>query len=251
MKKPSSRNSSAGLLRHPPVALEDVRSAHFENADLAVGDRVPPLLVDHAQLDIRKREADRAGAPLAVVGVRGVHVRFGHAVAFENAMAGPLLEGDMRFGKQRRAARGEEPHVRHQFPVEARIVEQAGVEGRHAHHRRRLRQPLDDLVHLERRQEDHRAAGKQHDVAGDEKAVRMEDRQRVQQDVVGREAPCLDQRTGVRQQVAVRQHGAFRAAGRPGGVEERGKIVRTARDGREVLRKALELRPSACRRRRR
>ena len=61
--------------------------------------------------------------------------------------------------------------------------QQARVEGRHAHHHRRLGQEPDDFVGVEARQEDERGAGHQRHVGRHEQAVGVEDRQRVQQPV--------------------------------------------------------------------
>jgi hypothetical protein len=187
-----------------------------------------------SDLDVRQRKADRAGPPLAFIGVRRGHVGLGHAVAFEDAVAGALLEGDVRLGEKRRASGGEEAHMRGKLPGEARIVEQPRIEGRHAHHRGRPRQPFDELVDLQRRQEDHRTAGKQDDVAGDEQAVRMEDRQRVQEHVVPGEPPCLDKGPGVGKQVVLRQHSALRAPGGARRIEEGGEVPTLSRHGIEA-----------------
>ena len=150
-------------------------------------------------------------------------------------MPGAGLELLVRVRQQRRRARHEEPHVLRQFAGEARIVEQAGVEGRHAHHRGGLRHPFDQLVDVELRQEDHRTARKQHDVRGHEKPVGVEDRQRVQQHVILGEAPMFGQRLGVRQQIVLRQHGAFGAPRGARGVEEGRKILTVAVDGLEAV----------------
>ena len=214
MKKPSGAKFLRGLLRHVPIALEDVAAAHLDDADLALRDCLAGLGIGDAQLDARQRKTDGAGAALAVIGVRRIHVGLGHAVALEDLLAGAGLEFDMGLGEQRGAARDEQAHMLDERAVEARIGEQPRVEGRHAHHRGRLRHAGDEVVDVERRQEDHRAAGQQHHVGGDEQAVGVEDRQRVQEHVICREAPGLDQRFGVGEQIVVRQHGALRAPGR-------------------------------------
>ena len=143
-------------------------------------------------------------------------------------MARARFEFDMGLGEQRRAARDEQPDVRNQRTVEARVGEQSRVEGRHAHHRRRPGHAGDKVVDVERRQEDHRAAGKQDHIGRDEQAVGVEDRQGVQQHVVAREAPGFDQCFGVRQQIVVGQHGALRAPRRAGRVEQCREIIGAA-----------------------
>ncbi len=122
---------------------------------LAGGHRPAALRLDDAQVDARQRAADGAGATLAVIGVGGVHVGFGHAVALEDLLAGAPLERDMGVGEQRRAAGDEQPHMCRQLAGQARIGEQAGVEGRHPHHGRRPRHQRDQVVDVEAGQEDH------------------------------------------------------------------------------------------------
>ena len=121
------------------------------------------------------------------------------------------------------------------------MVEQAGVEGRHAHQRRRARQGGDDRVGVEARLKDHRRAGDQRDIDGDEQAVGMEDRQRVDEDVVGAEAPQLGQRPRVGGEIVVGQHRALRAPGGARGVEDGGEIVGAARDRRRFVRRGGDL----------
>ena len=145
-------------------------------------------------------------------------------------MAGHRLEARVGLGEERRRARGEEPHVGDAVAGEARIVEEAGVEGRDAHHRRRLGQAVDHLVDLEARQPDHRAARQQDDVGGDEEPVGVEDRQGVEEDVAVGEAPGRDQHLGVRDEVVVGQHRALRAPGGARRVEDRGEVVGPAVD---------------------
>ena len=132
-------------------------------------------------------------------------------------------------GEQRRRAADEQAHVRGRLARQAGMVEQAGVEGRHAHQRSRARQRRDHRVGVEARLEDHRRAGEQRDIGGDEQAMGMEDGQRVDQHVVGGEAPELDERLGVGGEIVVGEHRALRAPGRARGVEDGGEIVARAR----------------------
>ena len=225
------------LFRHVPVALEDVAALDLDDAHLAGRHRPSRLGVRDAQVHAGQRQADGAGAALAVIRVGRVHVGFGHAVALEDSFARPCFERAMRFRQQRRRAGDEQAHMRGQLPIKARIGQQARVEGRHAHHRRRLRHRRDQVVHVEAGQEDNRAAGQQDRLGGDEQAARVENRQRVQKHVVAGEAPRFHKRLGVRKKIVMRQHGALRTAGRAGGVKESSEIVRPAlgRDERIVL----------------
>ena len=216
-------------VRHPPVAQEDVRAAHLDLADLALRQGLAGVGVGDAQRHAGQRRADRAGAPLAVIGVGGVHAGLGHAVALQDGVAGARLEAGVGLGLQRRAAGDEQAHVPHQLPGESRIVEKPGVEGRHAHQGGGPGQLLDQRVQVEALQQDHRGAGGQHRVGGHEQPVGVEDRQRVQQHVRGAEAPAFRQGLGVGEQVVLGQHGAFRPPGGAGGIQQGGQVVSAAR----------------------
>ena len=151
-------------------------------------------------------------------------------------MAGLRLPLAMGLGEQRRGARNEQPHVRGRLGVQHLVLEQAHVEGRDAHQHGRPRHQLEDPVDVELRQEDHRRAGEQRDVGRDEEPVGVEDRQRMDQHVVGGVGPGLAQRLGVRDEVAVGQHRALGAAGGARGVEQRREIVGRALHRREGFR---------------
>src|SRR6202042_3823 len=116
------------LLRHPPIAGEDVRPFDLDDADLPSLNRRATLEVGDAYANLRKRKTDRARPAFAVVRVRCDHVGFGHAVPLKDREAGPLPPGRMRLGEQRRRARDEETHVRADVAIEAGMVEQAGIE---------------------------------------------------------------------------------------------------------------------------
>ena len=189
--------------------------------------------IGDAHGDAGQGMADRAGHALAVIGVGGVHVGFGHAVALEHGVAGARGPFAMGIGEQRRGARNEQPHVLGGFLRQRRALQQPRVEGRHAHQHGRARHQLDDQFGIEFRQEDHRGAGEQRDVARHEQAVGVIDRQRVDQHVLVGEAPVVDQAVGVRREIVVRQHRALGTAGGARGVEDRGEVVIGARDGCE------------------
>ena len=84
-----------------------------------------------------------------------------------------------------------------------RLGEHAHVQRRHAHEHRGLGQARDHGAGVELREPDHLAAVEQRAVRGDEQAVHMEDRQRVDQHVAGAPAPVVLQHLRIRQQVAV------------------------------------------------
>ena len=140
--------------------------------------------VGDARGDAGQGIADGAGHALAVIGVGGVHVGLGHAVALENGMAGAC-----NHSRCVSASSGAEPETNSRMClsspcVSAGMMQQPHIEGRHAHQHGRTRHQCDDQVGIEFRQEDHRGAREQGDVARDEQAVGVEDRQRMDQDVV-------------------------------------------------------------------
>ena len=202
-----------GLLGHPPIALEHVGAADLDHPDFALRQYGAGLGVGDADLHARQRHADAARDPVAVIGVGGVHVGLGHAVALEDGVAGAGAELLVGLGRERRRARDEQAHVRHQLAGEVRPRQEARVEGRHAHHRRRLGQQAHHVREVEARQVEQRAAGHQRDVGGDEQAVGVEDRQRVQQPVIGGEAPGVAQGRRVGGEVAMAEHRTLRPAG--------------------------------------
>ncbi len=101
-----------------------------------------------------------------------------------------------------------------------------------------MRHQTQDFVRVEFWQEKHRGAGQKNDVRCNEEAMRVEDREGVDQPVVGREAPILAKRGGVRQEVVMRQHRALGPAGRAGRVEDGGEVIRTAIGVGEIRRLA-------------
>ena len=220
------------FLGHLPIALEHVRPAHLQHADLTR--RHLFAFVHHPRLDPRQGKADGAGAALAVIGVRGAHVGFGHAVAFEDAVACSRLPLFVGFYQQRRRAGDEQAHVGRAVLGQPRIGQQPGIERRHSHQRGRLRHRLEDRVGVKALEEDHPRPGQQCDVGGDEQPVGVKDRQRVDQHVAVGKAPVIAQGFRVAGQVGVAQH---RALGAPGGarrVQNGGQIVRSARHRRKA-----------------
>ena len=191
-EKPVLAQFLAGLFGHLPIAVEQVGAAHFQNAYLALGQGGPSLRVTDFQFDAGQRKADGTSAPVAVVGVGGVHIGFSHAVALEDGMAGCLLPLDMGFGQQRGGAGDEESHG---FGRSAKFGhgEEAGVEGRHAHKRGCLRHGADDGAGVEAAHENRAAACHQGDVGGNEQPVGVENRQGVDQDIFAGKTPGVAQ----------------------------------------------------------
>jgi hypothetical protein len=120
MKKPSGAEFLLRLLRHLPVAGKTLGPFTSMMPISPSGRTLPLSASTMRKLHARQREADGARAPFAVIGVGGVHVGLGHAVALENAVAGALRSNSyVGFGQQWRAAGHEQPHVPDEFPGEA------------------------------------------------------------------------------------------------------------------------------------
>jgi hypothetical protein len=151
-------------------------------------------------------------------------------------MTAARLEFIERLRQQRRRTGDEHPHGAADLGGEAGHRQQPGIKGRHAHHDRGARQQVQHLVGVEFRQENHAAAVQQHAMGGDEQPMGVEDRQSVQQHVVGPEAPNLVQHQRIGRQIAVAQHRALGPPGGAGGIQDRRDIVGRARHGREFVR---------------
>src|SRR5712692_6165265 len=80
-----------GLFRRAPISFEHIVAAHLQFADSSRRYR-PPVLVRDARRHPGQWRSDRAGDAPAIERVRGVHPGFGHAVAFQDEMAGALME---------------------------------------------------------------------------------------------------------------------------------------------------------------
>ena len=196
-KEPIVTQLFACLFRHLPIALEHVWATHPQNTDLSGGQLCSGLWVADLCLNPRQREPDRARAPRPFIRVGGVHRGFCHAVAFQNAVACTVLKLRMCIGQQGRRARDEETHVRDQIFGKTGLIQKAGVEGGHAHHRRGLGQAAQYGFNVKLGQEDHRPSGQQHDIRGYKQPMAVENWQRMQQHIIAGKPPCLDQRSSV------------------------------------------------------
>ena len=213
------------LLRHPPIALEHIGSTHFDHADLSRRQRLAAVGIGDPHIDTVERKPDRAGDALALIGVRRVHIGLGHAEALENGMAGAGAEVAMRVGEQRRRARDEEAHMSRRVARQPLMLQKPGIECGHAHQGRRLGQETHHVVGVEFLPEQHRAARQEKRVGGNEKPMRMIDRQSVDEDIAIAEMPGVDESEGVAGEIGMAQHGALGAAGRARRIENGREIV--------------------------
>ena len=129
-------------------------------------------------------------------------------------------------------------------------LQQAGVEGRHTHHRGRLGQRDEHLIR--RRTSAGTAWCRRTAVnvlVATNRPWMWKIGQGVEQDIVGREAPGLDQRRRVGGKIAVGEHRAFGAPRGAGGVEDGGKVVPAERGICKAAVLAMKPLPSACRHR--
>ena len=181
-------------------------------------------VVGQAQLDPGQREAHRAGAALAVVGVRDGEHGLGRAVALQRRLAAAGPHRGEHVGGQGRGARHAQP--------EAGQAREAGVGGEAAVHRGHAEEQGGAEVAGRRRHvrgvepgpQQHRRPRLQRAVDARAQPVEVEERQRVGQAVVGLPAPGEPQGLDAGHQVAVRQQGALGGAGGARGVDEQGRV---------------------------
>ena len=103
MRNQPSRKALAVSSRAPPVLAEDLGAAHLDLALFARRDGTARV-VDHPDLDAGQRQAHMSRAPFAGERVRQCHADLGHAVAFEQGVAGDLAPPlERRHGKGGRA----------------------------------------------------------------------------------------------------------------------------------------------------
>jgi hypothetical protein len=131
------------LLRHAPVALEDVGALDLDAADLAGGSGRPCRRCTRTPTPGSGSPTVPPRRALRAIGVGGEHHRLAHAVALEDGVAGalaPVVEG---LDQQRRRAADEQPHVAAGVPRQRRFAQHAHVQRGHAHEHRGLGQPRD------------------------------------------------------------------------------------------------------------
>ena len=180
--------------------------------------------VTDAQIDARQGQADCAGAAVAVIGVGGVHVGFGHAIALQNPVPGAGRPVAVGFGQQRGRAGNEQANIGGQGRVKPGIIQKAGVKCRHSHHRGGMWHLVKQCNGVELRQEYHGSTRQQGHIRSDKQPMRVENRQGMQQDIPVSKAPCIHQNLCIRQQVALGQHRPFGPTCGAAGIQDRGQI---------------------------
>ena len=124
-------------------------------------------------------------------------------------MSSPLFPVAVGLCQERRRTGDEQSHVGGRARAQIRALQQTNVEGRDAHQHGRSRHRSKNSFRVELlHEQDARTRGERY-VASHEQPVDMIDRQGVDQNVSVRVAPLFDQRQGVRDQIAMRQHGSF------------------------------------------
>ena len=103
-KEPVRAQFSGGFFGHLPIALENIRAAYLNNANLSLRQGLSGFGVANLELDTRQRRAHRAPASRSVIGVRRVHIGLRHPVAFQNAVTCAFFELLVGFRQQRRRA---------------------------------------------------------------------------------------------------------------------------------------------------
>ena len=82
--------------------------------------------------------------------------------------------------------------MRTECRIEPRILQQARIEGRNTHHDGRARKGADDLSAAEGIHEEDTRTREQGSIAGNEQAVRVVERQRVEQNIPVGDAPVVN-----------------------------------------------------------
>jgi hypothetical protein len=145
-------------------------------------------------------------------------------------VAGAILEISPRLRQQRRRAGNEQAAVDERLRREIGAGQKTRIECRHTHHDGAPGQGVHNRGDVEFGKKKHSAAAGQHAVYRDEQAVRVEQRQRVQQDVGPGKAPGITQRRGVRPQVLDGQHRALGAARGAGRIQDRREVLHVPHD---------------------
>jgi hypothetical protein len=125
-------------------------------------------------------------------------------------------------------------HMRGFFARQIFVPQKPRIESWDAHHRGRARHQRHAFARIEFRHENDFSAAKEHRVDRHEKPVRVINRKRVKKHIGRLEMPDGGKRLGVRCEISVRQHRAFRAASGPGRIKDRGEIVRLAGGIQEI-----------------
>ena len=117
---------------------------------------------------------------LTGIGIGGVHIGFRHAITLQNPLPGSRFERNMSFRQQWRTTRDKQAKVLHHICGEPRVVQQARIESRHAHHAVGVGYCRDNAVNIESRLKNHLRTSYDGNIGGDEQAVSVIDGQGVQ-----------------------------------------------------------------------
>ena len=138
-----------GLLRIAPIALKDIGTLDLDHPGLAQRNLGAALRVRDAQIHPRQGKPHGARDALPVIGVGGIHIGLGHAVALEDRVARARRPGPVGLGQERGRAGDEEANMAGRLNTQCRLLQQPHIEGRHAHERVRSRQQPHDLGRVE------------------------------------------------------------------------------------------------------
>jgi len=205
-----------------PVAFEDLAASQLHL-----------VLLAQPHLDAWEWQADAPGPARTVVGIRDHDSTFRDAVALDRLLAQQALAALEQRRRQRGRAGDEDSDVGQVGRVLVEPVAQALVHGRHAEeHGPALVIRSRELRDYGRRREVHQRCARsaeQRPVQAHAEAVEMEERQRVDKDVIRRPAPNLHRPATLREESAVVDDRALRATCRAGGVHDRREAL-----GRQV-----------------
>lgn len=212
------------------VAGEQVRAAHLDLTDgRGVCERAAVLL-DQAEFDAAQRDADGTGAGFAVGPYARVHERLRHAVPLDDPAAGRRRDPFVVVDRQCRGAGDQQPGAREGLREPAgrgrfgKRFRDAVVHRRHTEQHRAARLQLPGhALGGEPAEVAHGAAPPQRAQDAEDQPVHVEQRQRVDEDVVAGPLPGVLQRVQGGGDGPARQDRALGRAGGAGGVHDQGR----------------------------
>ncbi len=206
------------------VALHDVRPAHPSLADFAFR-HVAPIRIDEADLDAGERRTDRVVVARVVdAGLGDRRRRLGEAVAVVERAPEARLDAPLPVEIERRAAGRHVAQARRdeRFAAVVEVLEKARVHRRDAlEHGDAAAQGLGEVRRIEAVDEPQSPAGVDRAEAGRGEPEDVAQRQHGVDEVVCAKRPRGAGDDRDEEHVAMRQHHAFRVAGRARGVDHR------------------------------
>src|SRR5262249_18050807 len=211
------------VVRPIPVTREDMRTTHLKLADLTCWQKLPVLDLHHTHLHTRKRAANGARPPLAIIRVGQIHDGLCHAIALEDALPKHALElGKELWTERRRPGNVKAQWARSDTPLSS-LRQQTGIHRWHTKEEADRCITLDSgeyLSSLEPAVEHGTCPKVQGPMQADHQTVRVKQRQRQQKSVANGPAPGRGNRRDIGHLIAVQQQCTLRSTRRSPGVRD-------------------------------